>query len=345
LAEHGFDYDEIFITGTHTHSGPGTLSKNLGLSMVAVDLFKKKNFEYMVEQTYQSVLSALNNLQPAQLYRSQVETFNVQRNKWREDEGWFDNKARFLLAKSKTTGWWLGGMLNYSMHGNTMNIADLRYSGDMPGELAYQAENRLANRNNMLAPQPTILFMNGAEGDVNQVGGRGEEVLVEVGNRFGEQIEPALDEQNMYELDNPVIKTKAKNMFMGMAGYQTLICARSDGWYKKWMKYIPGNLAIPAFFVGFPFFHYLTSVQVGDILMMSWPGEPSTTLGYRLQDAAAEAGFEHSWVLGLTNDYLTYFNTKEEFYEGRYDSCSNFYGWRGGKRIIRAHNKIHKKFK
>jgi CheY-like chemotaxis protein len=88
-----------------------------------------------------------------------------------------------------------------------------------------------------------------------------------------------------------------------------------------------------------PAFSYLSKAQVGDITYLSWPGESSTQLGFDLQALARAQGIIDPIVLGLTNDYMTYFTTQEEFHEHRYDSCSSFYGWKGGKRILEAHKK------
>lgn len=47
---------------------------------------------------------------------------------------------------------------------------------------------------------------------------------------------------------------------------------------------------------------------------LSWPGEPSTQLGYDLQDMARKLGAVDPVVLGLANDYMSYFTTKAESY-------------------------------
>ena len=67
--------------------------------------------------------------------------------------------------------------------------------------------------------------------------------------------------------------------------------------------------------------------------MVTIPGEPSTQVGYDLRQSLVDAGHSDPWVLGLVNDYMAYFTTKEEYKQGHYDSCSSLFGWKGAKRI------------
>ena len=345
LAKHGFTKDQIFITGTHTHSGSGTLSKVLPLNLVASDLFVRKNYKYIVEQTYQSVLEALDNMEPAELYSSSFMANDIQENKFRrKGEKWFNRKASFLLAKSTLTGYWLGGMMNFAMHGNAMHVEDMRYSGDIPGALARVVEENLAAQNKILIPNVPILFMNGAEGDVKHKGQRGEEIMEEVANQFAEQAKSALEVENMMKVE-PVLSYSRKMISMGTPAYPLKVCAKRDGWYRNWMKIIPSKTVKIPLFPFFPVMTYLSAVRIGHIAMMTWPGEASTSLGYKLQGMALSEGFQESWVLGLTNDYLTYFTTKEEFFEAHYDSCSSMYGWRAGDYIIKGQKKLLKLIK
>ena len=62
------------------------------------------------------------------------------------------------------------------------------------------------------------------------------------------------------------------------------------------------GLKIPLVFL-FPQNTYITAVTVGDILMMTWPGEASTQVGFDLQNAAIGLGYENPWVLSLATGF------------------------------------------
>ncbi|MBT3585364.1 MAG: hypothetical protein HN509_10700 [Halobacteriovoraceae bacterium] len=344
LKKFGYKKDQIFVSATHTHSGPGTLSMNIGLAAIATDLYKKENYKHVFGKIYQSVLTAINKIERVDLFTSQFDAKKVQYNKWRKTRReWYNPTATFILARSKESGEWLGGMLNFAMHGNAMPLEDTRYSGDVPGAIERATERKIALLNDSLAAPPTLLFMNGAEGDVRHRGSRGEEVMEQVAERFaGQAAESALIFENMKEVEVG-IKVKSGRTFVGIPSYPLEACVERVGMMRALLAIIPDRIPIPLPL--FPWSTKLNVAKLGGITLASWPGEVSTALGYELE-AKAKAlnkGHDDVWFLGLTNDYLTYFTNKSEYKEGEYDSCSSFYGYRGARRIIKKLTKLMKK--
>ncbi|MBT7611248.1 MAG: hypothetical protein HN576_15925 [Bacteriovoracaceae bacterium] len=338
----GYKRENIIISATHTHSGPGTLSKNLGLSIIAVDLYKRKNYLAVRDKLIKSIFEAHNNLEPVDLYHSKFDAVNVQWNKWRKARReYFNPTAKFILAKSRATKQWLGGMLNFAIHGNAMKLEDTRFSGDIPGAIATATEGKIAAKNNLLTKKPVLLFMNGAEGDVKHKGGRSEDILGVIGNRFASQAaDSALQDKNMIKIEDG-IKIRTGRAFVGIAGYPLEACYKREGFMKYVLAIVPDFIPLP--FPIFPPTTKLTAAKLGHITLTTWPGEASTTLGYRLEASGKKVGHDQVWVIGLANDYLTYFTTESEYHEGEYDSCSSFYGHHGGARIIRKLTKLMKK--
>ncbi len=330
----GISREELFVSATHTHSGPGTLSKNIGLSLVAVDFFKKDNYDYFLSQVYKNIIIALDNLEPVELYSSSFNAVGIQVNKWRKQgENWFDSSAKFLLAKSIKNSNILGGMLNFAVHGNAMPIEDMRYSADFPGAIERATERKINLLNSNKDKFPTILFMNGAEGDVKHNGERGEEIMENIAEDFALQAQKyALKTDNLKLIEGD-IKYLIQDTFIAIPAYPLKVCAVRDGFYGNWMKVIPGKASRIPLVPFFPTYSQISVAKIGDISFASWPGEASTWHSFDLKNRAKEIGHTNLWFLGLTNDYLTYFTNKDEFYEGEYDSCSSFYGYKGGKRI------------
>jgi hypothetical protein len=326
--------EELIVTGTHTHSGPGTLSKNIALNAIAVDLYQERNFQAMVDRTVTAIESAFQNLEEVDLYFTSFQAKDIQINKFRRaGKDWFNNTAGFILAQSKKTGAWLGGLLNFAMHGNAMPIDDLRYSADMPGALERAVQTVLAEANSKKnCGEPVVLFMNGAEGDVRHKGDRGEQIMEDVAKNFENQFRASFVPEHLERMPDE-LSVERKKVFLGVPGWPLKICAKRDGFYKSWMEILGRSGKIPMFGI-FPTHTHLSLVKLGGVMMMSWPGEASTSLGFDLNRIASTYGFDRSWVLGLTNDYLTYFTTEHEFLEATYDSCSSLYTDKGGRRII-----------
>jgi len=338
LRKKGIKKDEILISGTHTHSGPGTLSKTLPLELVAVDMYVGRNYRKMRRKVLDSINMALAAQEPADLYKSSFFAHGVQRNKFRKiDQDWFNNEAKLLLAKSKASGQWLGGMVNFAVHGGGMPVPLMISSSDFPGQIEINLQQKLANKNKPEAKRPVVLFVNGAEADVGvkydpvTQGNTVENVEV-LGRLFGEQSVAALDDSQLKKID-PEFSVKRERVYLGIPGSSLKKCV--GGMFSGWDP----KIRVPLIGL-FTMHSYLTQVQLGDITMLTWPGEPTTQLGYNLQDAARKLGVQDPWILGLTNDYTAYYTTHDEWFEDHYDSCSSLFMWHGGDRILAKHSKM-----
>lgn len=333
----GIRRKDLILSGTHTHSGPGTLSRKLPLELVAVDFFIQENYDRMLDKVFESVQLALAEAEPAELYETSFEAQGLQRNKFRhKDEEYYNKKASFLLARSKRTKNWLGGLVNFAVHGGGMPTDLLLYSSDFPGQIELNMEALLASKNVLSDRPPTMLFMNGAEGDV-ATPDRGVELIENLGREFARQAAPALEESRLKPVAGD-FEVRTDRVWLGIPASSLKYCV--GGIFK--------NSPIPLRVSLVPLFNQradLTAIRIGHLTMLTWPGEPSTSLGWRLQAEAAKLGFPDAWMLGLVNDYMAYFTSKDEYFEGAYDSCSSLFNWRGGNRVIAKHKKILKKMK
>ena len=266
---------------------------------------------------------------PVDLLTSEFRTTGLQRNKWRhKGEQHYDNRARFLLARARADGRLLGGFVNYAIHGNGMPVSDLRYSWDVPGSIAHHTERLIAARNSARAPDPVVLFMNGAEGDVGNA-----ERSVEAVARHGEWFAEQADEAGILDRLRPVagkVSVVRSKVWLGLPGYPFGICTGSNTPRDK--KGI--DVRLPLWLMQQR--TWVSVVRVGGLTLLTWPGEASAQVGYDTQDMAEKLGFADPWILGLANDYQSYFTTKNEYHEGVYDSCSSLFRWKGAERIQRA---------
>ena len=326
LKDYGITNDNLNFSATHTHAGPGALSHRFLLGVMAADIFNKKVFNHVMQKVEQSVIKAILNLEPSYLYDLTYKTIGLQRNRQKRT-GHFDPNARLLLAKN-IKGDWLGGIINYAIHGTFYLGKNLKLSADVPGAMVHALENEFNSLNMLTKVKPTFLFINGAEGDVapKRIGGRGN--IAAMGNSITQQTRQHMNQ--IRPILNPKISFKRKKVFVGVPRLNLKNCFTSP----KINKFLPKFLNIPLF-KAFPMTSYLSTVTIGDLTMMTWPGEPTTSMGYKLQDIAIKAGHLNPWVFGLSNDHLSYFTTKKEYTSGNYESCSSFYGYKGGKRILK----------
>jgi len=72
--------------------------------------------------------------------------------------------------------------------------------------------------------------------------------------------------------------------------------------------------------------------RIGTVVIGTLPGEFTTTLGCRIRNAMASASpsARHVLLVGLANEYLSYFTTEEEYALQHYEGASTMYGPRAG---------------
>jgi neutral ceramidase len=328
LAPLGLKREELFIAGTHTHSGPGTLSKELPWELLAMDKYQKKIYARAMAQIVQTVTDAKARLEPAHLYSLAYDVKGIQRNR-RIPDGPVDNHANALLAWADR-GEWLGGMINLAVHGTALKTDNMLFSADLPGGLERGLEKRLAILNvsggvsAADAAPPTVLFVNGAEADVTPTK-TGFAGIDELGESFAEQTAAALGGARLIE---PAWSVRHASVDLGRPAFQLGGCVKIGN-----SGHLPEGVKI-GLSAWLPKRAPVSVITLGDMKLMAWPGEPTTALGFALKDAARQAGARQAWVLGLTNGYLAYFTTPEEWALHQYEGCSALYGNQGGNRVL-----------
>ena len=317
LGSYGYPPDAVFISATHTHSGPGTLSDRFLWELLAADRFQPSYYSFVREVAVKTILDAEHSAHPAQLFAVSFSAQGMQRNR-RHRDGWFDPTADLLLAKS-TSGEWLGALVNFAVHGTALNAHNLELSADLPGGIERELQRQL---------NATVLFINGAEGDVSPAEG-GFQGIDSLSRSFASQAMQALANAKPIQ---PSWSVRTSTLQLGDPEV-TLGACLSPSWHR-----LIGNWIVLGLGENVPRTITLSYLQLGDLRMFAWPGEPTTTLGFDLKRAAPGA-----WVLGLTNGYQGYFTSPGEFAEGRYEACSSLYGPQAGERIVRTFTDLVRK--
>lgn len=325
----GIRDEELFLFGTHNHSGPGAISPNLVWELLVLDRFSPRVYDQILVDTVDSVRDAFVGLEPANLSATHFEAVDLQANR-RRRPGHFDPRANVMLVESRDSHRALGAVINLPIHPTALGAENLQFSADVPGAMERALETRLLESNGG-GRRPTVLFINGAEADVAPSKG-GFEGMKELGEKFSWQAVAALVSKRPIE---PEWRVRSAEVMMGRPFLNIRNCAPGN-----LVRVTPKGLALP---LGrwFPSSTRIQLIELGDMWMMTWPGEPSTTLGLMLREIAKSQGVEQAWVLSLTNDYLAYFTTPDEYAtKDSYEACSSIYGKKGGLRIVQAHRAL-----
>jgi hypothetical protein len=77
-------------------------------------------------------------------------------------------------------------------------------------------------------------------------------------------------------------------------------------------------------------------VRVGDAMFMGVPGEPTAQVGLAAKELARAAGGKVVGIVALTNGWLGYILTPDQYKAGKYEATMSFYGNGTGDQILRG---------
>ena len=324
LAPSGLAIGDLWLSASHTHSGPGAFAKNWFWATAAADQYVDSVFIHLVATIAGAVRSAIQAAEPASLKAFSFETHDLQKNR-RDPTAPVDPTANVLLV-TNAAGRTVGGIANVAMHGTALAEDSLVYSADVTGSMQRALEAALKTANGSASDvSPIVVFVNGAEGDVAPAED-GTAGMASIGAAFAQQAMAASLGTRPVDGDWSVWRA---NVELGRARVNLAGCKEIPAW-SRWLLYLP-NLAIAT---AFPRRTEVSLLRLGGEVMMSWPGEPTSSLGLTLKQAASDAGVAHPWVLGLTNAHLAYFVNEAEYRETSYEACSSLFGATGGTKII-----------
>jgi neutral ceramidase len=329
ISKYGFKRKEIIISATHTHSGPGGLIKGSFWNPIATDRFVPEVYEQLINNIVTNIEETLDQVQEIELEFFPMKLTNIQRNR-RDSLNKVDNHSHVLLIKqanAKKTNYF-GAIINFSLHGTSLGTDNLHMSADSPGAIERATEQWLEE--NSRSKKATVMFINAAEGDVSPAGS-GVDGMNTLGERYVEQFAKNFQNRKMIQTDFS-IKTRTVNL--GKAKLHVSKCVNPDqiSWINKinWLQ-----LSIPKKWVARTV--EIWQIKLGNMLMFSWPGEATTSLGFAIRDFALSEGFKEAWILGLTNGHRAYFTSPTEYEIGGYEACASLYGKNGGIKIVNSH--------
>ena len=319
----GFDESNTFVSATHTHSGPGGLSKSALWQFVATDRFQNKFYESTLNQAANLLKNSIEKFQPVNLEHVFFQSSGVQVNR-RDSAGPVDNQANIILMNSLQSKSIIGGIINYAVHGTALGPSNLKLSGDVPGAITRAVEKEIGGNSH-------FLYLSGASGDTAP-STNGMEALQTLPLKFVEQMRPALKNKlplaadwNIYtrqiDLPKPKLNTEHCGVFSNGSFLASLL---PDVSVQKWL---PSQIE-------------LTKIKLGNLDMFVWPGEPVAAVGQELFKVMLAQTAQKPLILALTNDYLGYFANQWAFQKSNYEACSSFYGSLAPSKIIEVFKKI-----
>lgn len=302
----GDDEVRILLGSSHTHAGGGAYLDIPGLGEVLAGKFDPAARQVYVDGAIEAASEALAALQPARIgigYGT-AEGLSRYRGDWPPDVATLPDVA--VLKVTTEAGEPLAVWFNFAAHATVLpGRANMQFSADFVG-YARRAMRRA------LGSSVVPVFFNGAQADVSPAPPRGEDMWQRA-EAMGETLAASVLEV-WYRLDTAgtlKIETLAQP-------YDLVVEATSSG-LKLPYDTRPSELGL---------------LVLDDVhAFVSVPGELSCVYDADIKRFGGWLGFEHTSILGLTNDAHGYILTPESWRHRTYESTVSFGGETYGEHL------------
>jgi neutral ceramidase len=316
----GIPAEGLFLAATHTHSAPDPLALHAGNTGFAGALptYDEKLTAWIVDRVAQSIVEANGRLKPAHTGSGQMQAVGLNRN--RRGENVTDDEMTALKV-TDTEGKALAAVFVYAAHPVYYGPDMMQVSGDWAGTFQRQMEANM--------PGAVALFLNGAEGDASPNGadeGRPAEKIDVFSAKLSAKARAILDE--IKPAAGAALSTWTQSTEMGARVPHPffLLAAGQLKATQQQARELVDRLM--------PEKVELSFVRLGDLLLMGVPGEPTAPIGLQAKKAARERSVRHPAIVALTNGWIGYIVTPEQYKAGRYEPTMSFYGDQVGMKVL-----------
>jgi hypothetical protein len=316
LAAAGLRAGTLIVSASHTHSGPGAFVDSALFAAVALDRFDAAVRDALADAVVAAVRGADAGRVPALVGAGRAVAPALTRSRLARplDPGVTVVKVTTAAGAPIALVW------NYAIHGTMLGARNLRLSADVMGVASRELEQRLG---------VPALFVNGAVADVSPAR-HGAVALDDTGRALAEVARRAWEAARPAPSDRLLVRRAVVELPAPSVSLRNCV-GRAAPLVGRW---IPRQLVIP---LGGAVAREarLVAAAVGGTAWVTVPGELQTALG---QVARSRAGTRWSttMIAGLTNDYLGYFVTAEDFEQPAYVTCATVFGGAAGRCLAEA---------
>lgn len=335
--------DDLIISGTHTHSGPGRFlhlpppdQSLLPLGNFGTDNYHDEAFDWVVDSTMDAIDAAFDDRASAALGWEIVESFDnddaIASDRWGGSPPFDDNRL-LLMRLDDEQGEPRALLFSLGIHG-TFNSSDYA-TGDSMGGLERALEARFGQAYDRFVP---ALFFNQLGGTMSprgdQQGHRDHQKFEHIGWRFVDRMWQAIEDietDDDIEMDSRTLRFPLgyeelgyapgewshvldQNLDLLYGGLQCGVAGVEDDDYETFMK--PDEnfcFGIAQVMYGRPPTLFLrsqtTALQIDGLTVVTLPGEASMELGWQvLRQLREDHGIDpmSSWVWGYAQDHQFY---------------------------------------
>ncbi len=338
--------DGLVLGATHTHASGGKIISHPILRLLAGQ-FSPALYHRILKQIIDTILEADQAVVPAKVGYKTVQVDSLHEDRRCENGDVIDHSMG-LLKVTDDNDKLMGVMVNYSMHGTVIGAEEFLLSNDASGALEIGVEQRLPE----YAP---VMYFQSWAGDMSpkvpqqHITEEGRETrddyrdLAAIGKEAADLIIPALETIELatdlplqvktlrFPMDNTLVNPDGSFDHYPHGGAYCYPldhnnCPEDSQEQRVYdASELTCLLSIPE--ADGITWGQIAAVRLGDLGLVSLPGEPLTSIGTELRDRVAElTGLEQVWVLGYTQGYLGYLLHPYDYLLGGYEGAGGIWG-------------------
>ena len=321
LAGCNLSAETLLLSATHTHTAPDPLA------MHAQNHFEIKGWVHLnpqllaftADKIAEAVVMADKKRTPAKFGSRSRMVDSLSHN--RRGDPLIDREMAVLrVSASNDTP--IAEICNFAAHPTLYDDTMLEISPDWCGVMTSQVEQEMGG---------VCLFLNGAEGDSTTQGAEGDTPKARIQSYGGKVAQVAISllkatpvsEKGtlrawLEEVDLP--ERKPSGLFIAAAAQLGATFTQA----KELVRVLMPSKA------------HLAFLQIGDLLLMGFPCEPTGEIGLAAKAYAKRAGFRLPIVVALSNEWLSYCVSPAQYRAGKYEASMCFYGENFGTVLLKG---------
>lgn len=351
----GRDMDDVLILGaTHTHAGPGRVL-NTGVDEasfydIIADSFFPEFYDRFLDAAVGTIEAAMDDLAPARLGTTVGSCESAHRDRRCED-GTYTNPAVPMLVIERE-GQIDAVLAAYAVHSVAFGLSDLHLSRDVAGALEQALEDRFDHPVMALYYNSWGADMTWGSPDLPSRPwanlSNTYDRLMRVGDVFADDAFAAIEAGPVWH-DEPTVRARVYRTALGREalGYEPgefeyefgavycgltreSVCDGTEPMLDFADVCVPFPEALPA-----PLQTDLTVGRIGDLALVTFPGEPGTKLAEKVMEGvlAADPDARDAIFLGYTQDYIGYSILEDDWWLGGYEASGALWGPRQGEHL------------
>lgn len=346
--------DQLLVAATHTHSGPGRLIDKPLWNLIADDFFPEL-FVRMVDAMEAAVLAAVEDLEPVRIGHGSARTTRLHSDRRCSNPEEDEPELPLVRIDRASDGQTKALLLFHAIHGTVLGMDELVLSQDASGGVEAGVARSFDH-------PVTVVYFNGASADMAPGSPDVGEVasaspwpsafsrIEALGIAAGQDIAGAV----------PGIETFAEGVVRGRTAWAPLSRAAlgyegeefpyeygavycGAGQKERCVggepnpKVMDGCVVFPDAENGAPDRAPVSAFQLGDLVLVTGPGEFTTRLGRRVREAVtADSGYSDVVFVGYAQEYTGYNVEEDDFWMGGYEASGTLWGPKQGEYLADA---------